>query len=162
MAYEQHVTMAINCITTSVYVYAVIELVSVCLGMIVIAAKHIPPTDCLSMVFNLWVGIVALGIVVGVRPILSLLFSAETQKTPEPICSFAVANENQSGFKFTMYEKSNEAVTLGSYLFTANTNANTPDAKTTTTPPKASGTPDEERSQADTETDNKCEIKSAI
>ena len=156
MAYEQHVTMAINCITTSVYVYAVIELVTVCLGMIVIAAKHIPPTDCLSMVFNLWVGIVALGIVVGVRPILSLLFSAETQKTPEPICSFAVANENQSGFQFTMYEKSNEAVTLGSYLFSTN------NAAKTTTPPKSPGTPDEERSQEDTETDTKCEIKSTI
>lgn len=92
MAYETHVTMAINCITTSLYIYAVIELVKVCLGMITIAAKHIPPTDCLSMVFNLWFGIMTFSVVMAVRPILSSLFSrVETQKTPEPICSFTVA-----------------------------------------------------------------------
>ena len=154
MSYETHVTMAINVITTSIYVYAVFELITVCLSMITLTAKTVPPTDFLSMLFNLWFGIMTFGVVNAFRPMLSSLFSC--QKSPDPVCSFTACNEKQSALKFTMYGKSDEAVKLGCFLFSANAAASMPpnNAKL------AKSTPDEEaRSQADTETS---EIKPVV
>ena len=191
MSYETHVTMAINCITTSVYVYAVFELISVCLAMMTIAAKTIPPTDCLSMLFNLWFGIVTLGIIMSMKSLLYALFfsDAAKQKLTSPDCSLIICNKDDSALKYNIYDYNDKTITLAATLFKLSLMANTePSGSATgpkpseptqpthpapaataqsTTPPKSPGTPDslnEERSQADTETyaDAKSEIKPCV
>ena len=174
MSYETHVTMAINCITTSIYVYAVFELITVCLSMIIIAAKTVPPTDFLSMLFNLWFGIMTFAIVAAMRSLISSLFfyDASKQKLNEPACTFIVQDKAGNASKLTVYDTNYNALTLPEAIAKLNIAKQMSDADPSSTgskpsepaqtaqaansqstqPPKSPGTPDsEERSQADTE-----------
>lgn len=178
MSYETHVTMAIKCITTSIYVYAVVELLAECLAAMIVAAKSVPPTDSFSMLFNIWFGFVIFTLVVALRPLIHALFFSEatSKKLLEPVCSLVICNKDDCSSKYAIFDK-----TLAAFLFEHNKIAGTQHAATdpkpsepvhpapaataqSTTPPKSPGTPDslgEERSQADTEpyADAKGEIK---
>jgi hypothetical protein len=163
MSYETHVTMAINCITTSVYIYAVLELVSTCLIMISLTAKNVPPTDCLSTLFNVWFGVVTFGLVVAVRSLIcALCFPDVTkEKITQPI-SAIFAHKDGMGFRFTQHEDNDKTDRLvcciSKIIFdeqSKSTNAPSDQSTAATTqaaqPPKSPGTPDSERSQAETE-----------
>ena len=171
MSYETHVTMAINCIATSIYVYAVFELITVCLTMIIFASKNVPPTDFFSMLFNVWFSLVTVVMVTILRSLLFALFFPDSVKE-KPICAFSSVGNGKNILNYSMYENKDEAIRLGGYLFNTNIAAQLPSvakpvdsnpAKTAQTPPKSPGTPDssaEERSQAETET--YAEVKSEI
>jgi hypothetical protein len=166
MSYEAHVTMAINCITTSVYVYAVFELIAVCLAIIIAAAKTVPPIDLCSMLFNLWFSIVTMAMVVFMRPVLVALFFPHG--FAKPTCEISVARKDKGIMTLSTFGTAREVSTIAGYFVHANIDAST---KTAGSEPvkvpealKSPGTPNslaEERSQADTETDlaAKCEIK---
>lgn len=182
MSYETHVTMAINCITTSVYIYAVVTLIEVCLFMMPVAAKTVPPTDYLSLLFNLWFGIVTFGIIMAMRTLLFSLFFSDAYKLKivQPDCSFVTYNKHGSALNYTVHQTNDNTVSLGAALLKINlaecpaagskpseptqTAKPTQAAKTPQAPSKSPGTPDsltEERSQADTEVygDAKSEIQ---
>lgn len=185
MSYETHVTMAINCIKTAIYVYAVIELITVCLAMVTFTAKEITPTNGLSMLFNLWFGVVTLGIVMALRSLLyALFFSDEAKKNiNKPVCSLLVHHKNETAIRYEVHKNCNKSIeaavsilemildeemtktkdsATGSKPF--ETTKTTQSPNTQSEHPKDSETSDssaEERSQADTETetDAKSEIK---
>jgi hypothetical protein len=163
MSYENHVTMAINCITTSVYIYAILELVSTCLVMITLTAKNVPPTDCLSTLFNVWFGVVTFGLVMAVRSLIcALCFPDVTkEKMTQPI-STLIAGKDGMSFRFTQNEDNAKASPLVFSIAKIilreqpkSTNAPSDQSTAATAqaaqPPKSPGTPDSERSQAETE-----------
>ena len=172
MSYEAHATMAINCITVSVYTYAVLELIAVCLTMMLITAKNVPPTDFLSFLFNIWFGIMTFAIVMAMRTLLAALFFSDAFKETikQPSSTTTIAHDDGSGVKYTQYGGS-ESGSVGPLLFklsmlkflAGNAEASQappqPEAAKPAEPadptpaqPKSPGTPDSERSGADTET----------
>jgi len=163
MSYETHVTMAINCITTSVYIYAVLELVSICLIMISLTAKNVPPTDCLSTLFNVWFGVVTIGLVVAVRSLIcALCFPDVTKENMTQPISTLIAGKDGMTFRFTQHEDNSNANPLVACIAKIilreqpkSTNAPSDQSTAATAqaaqPPKSPGTPDSERSQAETE-----------
>ena len=169
MSYEAHATMIITCITTSVYVYAIVELVNICLAMCIIASKAIPPTDCLSLLFNVWFGFMTFLLVHSIRSIIFALFFPDTTKTPEakPKSTMFLLDDAKTGIRLdTTLDISSIAAYLFMNALTAHgppnpATAETPNPATaeplttepqpaTETPPKSPGTPDSERSQAET------------
>lgn len=165
MSYETHITMSINYIATSFYIYAVFELITMCLTMIINAAKSVPPTDFLSVLFNIWFSVVTLCTIIIMRPLIySLLSPSSSKEKPvQPVCTFAADNKCQL---FTMYENSPQATQLGAFFVNAiQSSPPKPEAldnTQTTQSPKSPGTPNlqaEERSQADTEPYTQGEIK---
>ena len=180
MSYETHVTMAINCITTLVYVYAVFELITGCLLIIASTAKHVPPTDCFAMFFNLWFGFLTICIITVTMPLLRSLFFADVYKLKiaQSDCSIIGYTKDGNAFKCSINESCGKIIDVASNLInkivdraqlspSKRVTPDTPTAAQTTQassaqPPKSPDAPDSEQcSQTSTErfADNQGEIE---
>ncbi len=118
MSYETHVTMVINCFATSVYVYAVFELITWCLAIIAVTAKHVPPTDCFAMFFNLWFGFLTICIVTVTMPLLRSLFFADAYKLKLAEGDFSIMGLTKEGitFKCSINESGAKIIDVASNL----------------------------------------------
>ena len=97
MSYETHVTMLINCFTTSVHVYVVLAIIESCLGMTLVAAKHVPPTNFLSVLFNVGFGLLTYAIVKEMKGLLLGLYFPDITHEMLTRPDFSVVHQNKDG-----------------------------------------------------------------
>ena len=80
MSYEKHATTLINCFTVTVHTYSAILLVETTLATIAAFAKHVPPVDVTSFLFNMYFGVLTVGIVGETSKLFYHLFFYEALK----------------------------------------------------------------------------------
>ena len=174
MSYEAHATTLINCFTATVHAYSVIILIDSCLTMVLAAAKNVPPTDCLSILFNIYFGVMMVAMVNATQAIFRGLFFWDKLKDDEPALTTLMVAPNGNAVKCTTHGTVSKeeilALIVRMYIATQHcaqamhsaespkpaeaTTASTSTPEPTNsaqTPPPCPGTPDSERSQADTE-----------
>ena len=134
MSYETHVTMLINCFTVSVRVYAALTIIESCLGAIVVAAKHVPPADFLSLLFNVWFGCLTLAILKIMHGILLALFFPDTTHEMLTQPEFSVMHQNQDGsaYKCSIHKYRPELIGITAFFL-----KNSSEPKTDGVPPSA-------------------------
>jgi hypothetical protein len=176
MSYEAHATTIINCFTVTVHAYTMLMLIDSCLAMVLFAAKSVPPTDCLSILFNIYFGVMMVAMVNATQTIFRGLFFWDKLKDDEPALTTLMVAPNGNAVKCTTHGIMGKEEILALILrmgiatqhlsramhtaespkpaeaTTASTSTPEPaNATGTQTPPPCPGTPDSERSQADTE-----------
>ena len=74
MFLESQLKLLFSCGVTMLHLHAVHTLIQLVLVAVVFAAEHVPPTDFFSLLFNVWFGCLAMGIVNMARPLMCALF----------------------------------------------------------------------------------------
>jgi hypothetical protein len=176
MSYEAHATTLINCFTATVHAYSVIILIDSCLAMVLVAAKNVPPTDCLSILFNIYFGVMMVAMVNATQAIFRGLFFWDKMKDYEPALTTVMVAPDGNAVKCITHGKVSKediltaivkmCIATRNYARDMNSAESPKPAEPTTTstsipepanatgaqtPPPCPGTPDSERSQADTE-----------
>jgi hypothetical protein len=180
MSFEASATAVItrltDCLTASVYVYAVLHLIASCLMIMSITARYVPPVDWGAVLFHMWFGCVTLAIVLATRPLLSALFFPDALKATVnelPLASCTLTSDGKEySVRYIQFKENEDSKTTVAFLCDRffpchkTNDANGADAQPVASPPpadecsaaandSASSPPESptERSQADTETD---------
>ena len=172
MVLEAQLNLILNCMVTTVYLYAIASFFTTALVSVVFAAEHVPPTNGFALVFNLWFGGLMLAVLSIMRSLIGGLLFPGILSEPSTSVNLLYGGDGAFSIKIANTKGGSDVNTLAGTLLNVALShkqdtaspavpdeSNTPSTNVQTVPKSPSSS---EHSQADTATKAKQSVPDIV